>query len=123
MEGATLGGYVNMQSAGAMNTMNTMTQTSLGVGQGQVQTPQTLASAVSSFDSLHSRLTELTAKTQQLAMLIGGPFPVGGDEKQAGGQPVQDYAVRHLNDTANNCHRQATYLNECLDAMARSLGA
>ena len=83
--------------------------------------PQTLASAISNFEALHKRLCELVGKAHQLAAVVGGPFPMGGNA--AKDTPQQDSAVRRLNENANDCHNQVSQIDECLNAMARSLGA
>lgn len=99
----------------------------LGRAQGYPNTiaapvvPVTLQSAISGFEGVNARLIEIITKAHQIAVAVGGPFPASG--QIAKDQPAPESAVSRLNDLSGRCHRQLDDLNECLGAMARSLGA
>lgn len=118
MEGAGFGNTA--QAANALGRGYVTATT--GYAQEVATPPQTLASALSMYDGLHNRLNELTKSAHQLAAMVGGPFPIGAPDQPKTATPQPDFAVRRLNETANDCHRQVDQLQECLNAMARSLG-
>lgn len=95
----------------------------MGAGQAgpTAVAPVTLASALSSVDSLNKRLSEITSMAHQIAMAVGGPFPCGDDANAVTPEPPS--AVHMLNSRIDGAHRQVDHLNQCLQALGRSLGA
>ncbi len=82
--------------------------------------PTTLTSAIGSFENLSGRLGDMLSKAHQIATAVGGPFPVGAG--QAKNNPPSESAVMRLNELSSRAHQQVDELNECLAALARSLG-
>jgi hypothetical protein len=85
-------------------------------------TPPTLTSALSALEELTKRLTLISSRAYDLALMVGGPFPTRG-EKANGGEPSPQSAMCRLNGLVGDAHGLLSDIDGAISAMARSLGA